>query len=71
MKVRALEKGYYGHKLRREGEVFHVEGEKAFSKKWMEKISGGKRKANEPEIIEDGDGGFSENAQVVENQDVI
>jgi hypothetical protein len=35
MKVRAKLMGYYDHKRRRLGEVFHIQDEKEFSKKWM------------------------------------
>lgn len=38
MKVRAIRLGYYNHKRRREGEIFEVLDDKAFSKVWMEKI---------------------------------
>ena len=38
MKVRATMLGYYNHRRRREGEVFEVFDEKAFSTKWMEKL---------------------------------
>jgi len=37
MKVKAKELGYYGNQRRREGEVFEIKNEKAFSEKWMEK----------------------------------
>lgn len=35
MKVKAKELGYYGHKRRREGDVFVLESKDHFSKKWM------------------------------------
>ena len=44
MRVRALEKGFIGGAIRREGEEFEV-SDKAFSKKWMEKVKGKHKKA--------------------------
>lgn len=38
MKVRATQLGYYGHARRRPGDIFEVENEKQFSKKWMERL---------------------------------
>lgn len=38
MKVKAIEKGYYGNKLQYPGDVFFLQDEKHFSKKWMEKF---------------------------------
>lgn len=38
MKVRATRLGFYGHSRRKEGQVFHISGEKAFSKEWMEVV---------------------------------
>lgn len=40
MKVRAKELGFYNHKRRRAGDVFDVVDERAFSKRWMEKVDG-------------------------------
>lgn len=40
MKVRAKRKGYYGNQRRYEGDIFLIKDEKAFSDKWMEKVSG-------------------------------
>jgi len=37
-KVRATQLGYYDHIRRREGDVFVVSGERAFSAKWMERV---------------------------------
>ncbi|MED5549311.1 MAG: hypothetical protein VX529_08100 [Pseudomonadota bacterium] len=39
--VRATQPGYYGGILRREGDTFTVEGQKAFSAVWMERDRGG------------------------------
>lgn len=36
MKVRATQLGYYDHRRRREGDVFHLFKEEDFSAKWME-----------------------------------
>ena len=41
MKVRATRLGYYNHRRRREGEVFKLLSENAFSSKWMEKVDDG------------------------------
>ena len=38
MKVRATQKGYYKHALRRPGVEFEITEESHFSKKWMEKV---------------------------------
>jgi hypothetical protein len=38
IKVRATQTGYYGDKLQRPGDVFVIENERAFSKKWMERV---------------------------------
>lgn len=38
IKVRALQMGYYDHARRREGDVFYLESEKHFSKKWMVRV---------------------------------
>ena len=39
MQVKAKDLGYYGMKRRRPGEVFFLEKEKDFSKKWMVKLN--------------------------------
>jgi hypothetical protein len=39
IKVRATQTGYYGDILRREGDVFTIESEQQFSKKWMERVA--------------------------------
>lgn len=44
IKVRAIEMGYYDHARRRPGDVFVIANEKAFSKRWMERVD-----ANVPE----------------------
>ena len=46
IKVRAIADGYYGHIRRREGDVFVIENEQAFSSKWMERAG-----AREPERV--------------------
>lgn len=38
IKVRAKELGYYDHARRREGDVFIIANEQAFSAKWMERV---------------------------------
>jgi len=38
IKVRAIRMGYYDHIRRREGDVFVIANEQAFSDKWMEKV---------------------------------
>jgi len=38
MKVKAKSLGYYGNERRREGDVFVIKNEKAFSSKWMEVV---------------------------------
>lgn len=40
MKVRATRLGYYNHRRRREGDIFEITDEKAFSNKWMEAVDG-------------------------------
>lgn len=49
LKVRALEKGYYGEKRRRVGDVFMLTDPKHFSKTWMEYVD-----ADTPERITTG-----------------
>jgi hypothetical protein len=39
IRVRATMTGYYGYNLRRAGDVFTIKNEKAFSSKWMERVS--------------------------------
>lgn len=38
MQVKAIMTGYYDHKRRRAGDIFTIENEKQFSKKWMERL---------------------------------
>lgn len=38
IKVRALMMGYYDHIRRREGDVFVIANEQAFSERWMERV---------------------------------
>jgi len=38
IKVRAIRVGYYDHVRRREGDVFIIANEQAFSEKWMEQV---------------------------------
>ena len=67
MKVKATRMGYYGHKRRKEGEVFNIKSEKFFSKNWMVKAL--KKKKFEPEFeneIEE-----SEEEEMVSEQKVI
>lgn len=45
--VKATNLGYYGLKRRKVGDVFEIEHEKDFSKKWMKKVK------DEPESAED------------------
>lgn len=40
MKVKATRLGYYNHRRRREGDVFELMDDKAFSKRWMERLDG-------------------------------
>lgn len=37
MQVKATQMGYYQNRRIREGEIFHLEDAKHYSKKWMEK----------------------------------
>ena len=37
IKVRAIERGYFGDKIREEGDEFTIDNEKQFSERWMEK----------------------------------
>lgn len=62
MKVRATKLGYYDHRRRREGDVFEIHSEKAFSKLWMEKVGApaqapakGSKKPIKPAVDEVGD----------------
>lgn len=50
MKVTATERGYYGGMIREPGDVFDVDGAKAFSDKWMAKA--GKSKPAEAAPVE-------------------
>lgn len=45
IKVQATQVGHYGDKLREPGDVFEVADEKAFSKRWMERLDEPKPKA--------------------------
>lgn len=38
IRVQATAKGYYGHRRRKEGDVFEIESEQEFSEKWMRKV---------------------------------
>lgn len=38
IKVRATQVGYYDHARRREGDVFIIANEQAFSARWMERV---------------------------------
>lgn len=38
IKVRAIQDGYYDHIRRREGDVFVLTSERAFSERWMEHV---------------------------------
>ena len=38
IRVRATQLGYYDDKRRREGDVFTIQNEQAFSAKWMERV---------------------------------
>lgn len=38
IKVRATQTGYYDHARRREGDVFTIANEQAFSPRWMERV---------------------------------
>lgn len=49
MKVRAIRLGYYNHRRRREGDIFELLDDKAFSEKWMEKLDGKKSKVKSVE----------------------
>ena len=49
IKVRAIEQGYFGDKIRKEGEEFTIDNEKQFSEFWMEKVGGKKKAASKPE----------------------
>lgn len=40
MLVRATKTGYYGHVIRKEGDVFEIEKSEHFSEKWMKKENG-------------------------------
>jgi hypothetical protein len=46
IRVRATRLGYYDHARRREGDVFTIADEAAFSSKWMQKVA-----ANTPESL--------------------
>lgn len=50
IKVRAKEMVYYGHKRRKEGDVFVLKDEKHFSERSMQKLD--KVKPAEPEEVE-------------------
>lgn len=49
MKVKAIRQGYYGILRRKVGDVFEISGEKAFSEKWMEKVSAKEPVSVDPE----------------------
>lgn len=48
IRVKAIQKGYYGNQIREEGAEFIITDEKHFSKKWMAR-AGGKAKGGNPE----------------------
>lgn len=54
MKVKAFAKGYYGHRIRKVGDVFDIVKDSHFSDKWMTKFNG-KAKRAEPEPEEEYD----------------
>lgn len=56
--VRAIERGFFGGKLRDPGEQFQLADEAQFSEVWMEKVKPG-AKAKKPES-DDGDGAKTE-----------
>ena len=49
IKVRAKERGYFGDKIREEGDEFEIKNEQAFSERWMEKVGGKKKAASKSE----------------------
>lgn len=56
IKVRALKTGYFGVRRFREGEVFEIPDEAAFSKNWMQKVDkrgASRAKAEEAEEADD------------------
>jgi len=56
MKVKAYKLGFYDHKRRREGEVFHINSEQEFSFEWMMKYDAEKNaflKLKKPEKVEE------------------
>jgi hypothetical protein len=55
IKVKAMQLGYYGHRRRREGDVFEIESENEFSKRWMKKLDA-KGQEIEEEDDEDSEG---------------
>ena len=46
MKVKATQRGYYGSRVRNEGDVFEIENQKVFSPTWMEKAPARKGKVD-------------------------
>ena len=54
IKVRATERGYFGDKIRNDGDEFSIDNEKEFSKRWMEKV-GGKKSASKAKEEPEGD----------------
>lgn len=55
MRVKAKSLGYYGHRRRKEGEIFDLAKKEHFSAKWMLELKkGGKvTKAAEPEEVDE------------------
>lgn len=54
IKVEAIKKGYYNHKRVKEGDVFFIKDEKAFSKNWMVKHDAKRKKViKEEEEVKD------------------
>lgn len=53
IKVRAIQTGYFGVRRYREGEIFEIPDEGAFSKNWMQKVD--KRAAARAKEAEEAD----------------
>lgn len=49
IKVKAIQKGYYGHQIRKPGAEFFITDPKHFSKKWMEKVEDRQGKSRKEE----------------------
>lgn len=48
IKVRALERGYIGGRIRNEGDEFTIDNEEQFSAVWMEALDGPRTRAAKP-----------------------